>query len=70
MLCLRRSLDRTEAAIRAAVILYAMPCGLNTVVFVKNAGGNCEIGAGLALVSSILALGSIPLITYLFGIAV
>ena len=63
-------LGASEAAIRAAVILYAMPCGLNTVVFVKNAGGNCEIGAGLALVSSILALGSIPLITYLFGIAV
>lgn len=58
------------AAVRAAIILYSMPCGLNTVVFVKNAGGNCEIGAGLALVSSILACATIPLITYLFGIAV
>ena len=56
------------AAVRAAIILYSMPCGLNTVVFVKNAGGNCEIGAGLALVSSMLALASIPLVTYLFGI--
>ena len=63
-------LGAPESSVRAAVILYSMPCGLNTVVFVKNAGGNCEIGAGLALVSSVLACASIPLVTYLFGIAV
>ena len=55
---------------RTAVILYAMPCGLNTVVFVKNAGGNCKIGAGLALISSVLACASIPLVMMLFGISV
>ena len=58
------------SVVRSAVILYAMPCGLNTVVFVKNAGGNCEIGAGLALVSSILSCISIPLVMMLFGISV
>ena len=60
----------SEATVCAAVMLYSMPCGLNTVVFVKNAGGNCEIGAGLALLSSVFACVSIPFISYLFGIAV
>jgi len=55
---------------RIALLLYCMPCGLNTVVFVKNAGNNCETGAGLALISNILACLSIPLILLLFGIKI
>ena len=64
------SLFAPPVVVTTAILLYAMPCGLNTVVFVKNAGGNCEIGAGLALVSSVLACASIPFVTYLFGITV
>ena len=55
--------------IAAAVVLYAMPCGLNTIVFVRNAGGNCEIGAGLAFVSNIVAIVSIPVVLMIFGIS-
>ena len=44
-----------------AGILYAMPCGLNTIVFPKMVGENCKIGAGLACISSILACITIPI---------
>lgn len=48
--------------IRPALILAAMPCGLNTIVFPKLVGENCELGAKLAFVSNILALVTIPII--------
>ncbi len=62
-------LFKNEILLRDAVVHYAMPCGLNTVVLVKNAGGDCRPGAALALVSNILACLSIPLVLYIFGIS-
>ena len=52
----------------AAVVLLAMPCGLNTIVFPKLMGENCRIGAGLAFISNIAACATIPLVFALFGI--
>lgn len=49
-----------------AGMLYAMPCGLNTIVFPKMVGENCKIGAGLACISSILACITIPICVELF----
>lgn len=48
------------------VLLYAMPCGLNTIVFPKLVNENCKIGAGLAFISTILACVTIPLLIYIF----
>ena len=62
-------LFKNDVLLRDAVVLYAMPCGLNTVVFVKNVGGDCRPGAVLALVSNILACLSIPLVLCVFGIS-
>lgn len=62
-------LFKDEVLLRSALLFYAMPCGLNTVVFVKNAGGDCRPGAALALVSTILACATIPLVLYVFGIS-
>lgn len=62
------SLFKNEVLLKSALVLYCMPCGLNTIVFVKNAGGDCRPGAALALVSNILAFLSIPLVLYVFGI--
>lgn len=42
--------------ILSAVLCFAMPCGMNTVVFPKLVGKNCELGAGLAFVSGVLSL--------------
>ncbi len=44
-----------------AVIVFCLPCGLNTVVFPRLAGKSCEEGASLAIVSNLLSLITIPL---------
>ena len=49
-----------------ALMIYAMPCGLNTIVFPKLVKENCESGASLAFVSSVLSCATIPLCLYLF----
>ncbi len=55
----------SEAAL-VSLMIYAMPCGLNTVVFPKLVGEDCRTGASLALISSILSIITIPLCIYLF----
>ncbi len=55
-------------AVAVAVLLYALPCGLNTVVFPRLIGEDCRLGAGLALVSCLLSCATIPLISGLFQI--
>ncbi len=56
----------TEA--KVAVLMYAMPCGLNTVVVPKYAGKNCETGASAALISNVLACLSIPIVCEILSI--
>lgn len=56
--------------VQAAVIFMAVPCGLNTVVFPDLVGEDCRIGAGLALVSSLLSCITIPIVFTMFGIGV
>ena len=60
LVILRPFLD--ESIVRTAVLLCAMPCGLNTIIFPKLIGASCRLGAKLAFVSNILALVSIPLV--------
>jgi len=54
--------------VRIAVLLFAMPCGLNTIVFPKMVGERCDMGASLATISNVLACGTIPLVLTLFGV--
>ena len=44
-----------------AVLVYAMPCGMNTIVYPKLIGEDCRIGASMALISAFLSLITIPL---------
>jgi len=53
---------------RVALMVYAIPCGLNTIVFPKLVGEDCSTGAALALISSILSVGTIPLCLYIFSL--
>lgn len=46
--------------LRAGVLLHAMPCGLNSIVFAKLVDEDCHTGARLALISNILAIVTIP----------
>ena len=57
-----------KTAMEVAVITFAMPCGLNTIIFPRLVGEDCRIGAGLALLSNILACVTIPLVLALFNI--
>ncbi len=49
-------------------LLYAMPCGFNTIIFARIADENCETGASLAITSLILSCLTIPLLIQLFGL--
>lgn len=52
--------------VQIAVLFYALPCGLNTVVFPKLVNENCEIGAGLALISTVFACVTLPFVLGIF----
>ncbi len=60
MIALKPFFDDT--LVRTAVLLCAMPCGLNTIVFPKLIGEDCKTGAKLAFVSNIIAILSIPIV--------
>ena len=56
------SLLADREMVQTAVLFYALPCGLNTVIFPKLVDENCEIGAGLALVSTVLSCITLPIL--------
>ncbi len=58
--------DKTTMAI--TVLLYSLPCGMNSVIFPKLVGEDCRTGAGVALISTICSALTIPLIFWIFGL--
>lgn len=56
-------------AVLPSLMVLAMPCGLNTVVFPRLVGEDCESGASLAFVTSLLCCLTIPLSLALFGVS-
>ena len=58
----------SEDITKIAVLYFSLPCGMNTIVFPKLVGENCEIGVSLALISNILCCISVPVILTLFVI--
>jgi len=60
ILCMLLSRFLPREMVVIAVILYAMPCGFNTIIFPKMIGEDCKTGAGLALISSVLCVATIP----------
>ena len=61
LLLLLRQITDNQLLIRTALLFYAMPCGLNTIVFPKLVGEDCTTGAGLAFLSNTLSMMTIPL---------
>ncbi len=49
-----------------AVLMNALPCGLNTIVFPKLVNEDCRPGAALGLISNVLACATIPFIVAFF----
>lgn len=50
-----------DFALIPAVALYAMPCGMNTIVYPKLVEKDCRLGAATVLVSTVLSMLTIPL---------
>ena len=48
-------------------MVFAMPCGMNTVVYPKLIGRDAHLGAGLTIVSSVSTLITLPLWVYILG---
>ena len=54
-------------AVIPMLMLMAMPCGMNTIIFPKLVGEDCQVGASLAFVTNILCCLTIPLCLLVFG---
>ena len=61
-------LGMNDAVTTSVMLFVSMPCGMNTIVFPRMVDENCEIGASLALLSSVLACITIPLVLTIFGV--
>lgn len=59
--------EATRELVRYSLMIFAMPCGLNTIVFPKLVGKDCKLGAGFALISVAGALFSIPFWLTIWG---
>ena len=57
-----------EIAMVPLMLIVSMPCGLNTIIFPKLIGEDCQTGASLALVTNILSCVTVPLMFALFGL--
>lgn len=51
-----------------ALMMHAMPCGMNVIVFPRLLGEDCEAGASLVLVTSLLACITVPAVMAVFSI--
>lgn len=49
-----------------AVVLYAMPTGINTIIYPELVGEDCRLGAGMALMSNLGMLVTMPVIQLIF----
>lgn len=56
-----------EDMVLTALMMHAMPCGLNTIVFPRLVGEDCRIGASLTLITSLLACITVPVLVTLFS---
>lgn len=59
--CILIKVTGLDFALIPAVALYAMPCGMNTIVYPKLVEKDCRLGAATVLVSTVLSMITIPL---------
>ena len=58
--------NRTIFLLSIALIAFATPLGMNTIVFPASYGGDTKTGASMAMISHVLSVATIPLMYYLF----
>jgi len=52
-----------------ALMVLAMPCGMNTIVFPKLVGQDCKPGAAMAFITTLLCIVTIPLCMHILGVS-
>ena len=57
-------LIRLDLVLVSAVVIYCMPCGMNTIIYPKMVGEDCRMGASMVLISSVACVATIPLCLY------
>lgn len=63
---LLRPLNISQEIVVCTVCLMAMPLGLNTIVIPSAYGKDTSVAAGMALISHLVSVGTIPLVFMLF----
>ena len=66
--CFALKLLGFEELVLPALMVLAMPCGMNTIVFPKLVGEDCKPGAALAFITTILCIVTIPICLFVLGI--
>ncbi len=61
IICLVLSRFFPSQIVNVAMLAYAMPCGLNTILFQNLAEKKCNLGISLPFISTILSIITIPL---------
>lgn len=56
-----------EDIVIPALMMHAMPCGMNTIVFPRLMGEDCRTGASLTLITSLLACITVPICMAIFA---
>ncbi len=59
-------LHTDQNIIMICLLTYAMPCGLNPIIYPKLVGRDCRTGASFALVSAIFSIVTLPLLMAIF----
>ena len=60
IICLILSKFCSSELVLAAMLVYSMPCGMNTIIFQNIVGNNSKIGVSLPFVSTLFSLITIP----------
>ena len=66
MMLIMKALGISEEIMTLALIAFATPLGLNTIVFPAAYGGDTKTGASMAMISHTLSVLTIPLMYLIF----
>lgn len=66
ILLILKALRADETLLSIALIAFATPLGMNTIVFPASYGGDTKTGASMAMISHVLSVATIPLMYLLF----
>ena len=66
MILIMKALGMTDDIMILALVVYATPLGLNTIIYPAAYGGDTKTGASMAMISHTLSVITIPLMYLLF----